>query len=55
MRGERPDFLRVTRGNADYGTPVQRDMERLQGRSSSGQVSDRERGAGSPIPARRST
>ena len=53
MRGEKPDFLRVTRGNADYGTPVQRDMERLQGRSSSGTVSDRERGARSPLEARR--
>ena len=49
MRGEKPDFLRVTRGNADYGGPVGRDMERLQGRSRNDTVSDTVRGSGSPL------
>lgn len=53
MRGERPNYLRVTRGNADYAGPVGRDIERMKGRSSSETVSDHERGASSPIPARR--
>jgi hypothetical protein len=50
--GERADFLRVSRGNADYGGPVKADLARLRGRSNSELVSDRERGAGSPIPYR---
>jgi len=28
--GEKADFLRVTRGNADYGGPVQSDIQRAQ-------------------------
>ena len=51
--GEKPDFIRVTSGNADYGTPVQRDMARLRGRSRSDLASDAERGAGSPLGGRR--
>jgi len=51
--GERPDYLTITRGNADYGTPVRQDMKRLQGRSTSGTVSDTARGAGSSLGRRR--
>jgi hypothetical protein len=53
--GERADYLHVRAGNADYSTPVKRDLERLHGRSTSDVADDRERGAGSPLdePARR--
>ena len=51
--GEKPDYLTVRRGNADYGGPVQRDLARLRGRSTSEVVSDRERGASSPLERRR--
>jgi hypothetical protein len=49
QKGEKADFLRVQRGNADYGEPVKRDMERLQGRSVSSVADDRTRGARSPL------
>jgi hypothetical protein len=49
QRGEKADFLRVRRGNADYGEPVKRDMERLQGRSRSGTTPDDRRGSASPL------
>src|SRR5262249_45082038 len=49
MRGERPDFLRVARGNANFEEPVRRDLERLGGRSRSDLVGDRDRGASSPL------
>lgn len=29
MKGERPDYLTVTRGNADYGTPTAEHLKRL--------------------------
>jgi hypothetical protein len=48
-KGEKADFLRVSRGNADYGEPVKRDMERLHGRSVSSVADDRTRGARSPL------
>jgi len=50
--GEKPDFLRVTRANANFETPVRADLARLRGRSNSELVSDRDRGASSPIPYR---
>jgi len=53
MKGERPDFLRVTRGNASYRGPVDEHLARVGGRSTSGQVPDKERGASSPIPGRK--
>jgi len=53
MSGEKPDFLRVRQGNADYGTPVKQDIERLKGRSRSALTPDDERGAGSPLTGRR--
>jgi hypothetical protein len=53
MRGEKPDFIRVSRGNADYETPVREHMQRLRGRSSSGVAADNERGAASPLEQRR--
>jgi hypothetical protein len=49
MAGERPDFLRVTRGNADFGGPVERHLERLQGRSRSELMANDRRGASSPL------
>jgi hypothetical protein len=53
--GERPDYLRVTRGNADYAEPVRREMARLKGQSSSEMMADDRRGASSPLtqPRRR--
>ena len=53
MAGERPDFLRVTRGNADYETPVHERMAALKGRSRNDTVSDRERGSASPLGRRK--
>jgi hypothetical protein len=47
--GERPDFIRVARGNADYGGPVEAHVKRLQGRSTSHVASDKDRGARSPL------
>src|SRR5262249_41475678 len=47
--GERADYLKITAGNADYGTPVQRDMARLRGRSESQLMRNDQRGATSPI------
>jgi hypothetical protein len=49
QKGEKAYFLRVTRGNADYGEPVKRDMERLHGRSTSGTMPDDRRGSASPL------
>jgi len=49
--GERPDFLRVSRGNANYETPTNERLAALKGRSRSDIVSDRERGASSPVGA----
>ena len=49
MRGEKPDFLRVTRGSADYETPVREHLARVGGRSRSDVVSDRDRGSSSPL------
>jgi hypothetical protein len=47
--GERPDFLRVSRGSANYSDPVASDITRLKGRSRSDVVSDTARGARSPL------
>jgi hypothetical protein len=47
--GERADYLTTTRGNANYETPVAEHLGRLQGRSTSGTVSDRDRRADSPL------
>jgi hypothetical protein len=44
MAGERPDYLKVTPGNADYAGPVRQDMERLRGSSRNDLMSDQERG-----------
>jgi len=54
--GERPDYLRVSRGNADYGTPTAEHLKRLQGSSRSDLTSDQARGASSPLgkPTKRS-
>src|SRR6516225_10234399 len=45
MKGEKPDFLRVTRGNASYDDTVRDHISRIKGRSTSGVVSDKDRGA----------
>jgi hypothetical protein len=51
--GEKMAFMRVKPGNANFETPVRDHMKRLQGRSTSGVRSDQERGASSPLSARR--
>jgi hypothetical protein len=51
--GERPDFIRTTRGNANFETPVRDHLARLQGRSTSHVASDKDRGARSPLTERR--
>src|SRR5262245_26165933 len=48
-KGEKADFLRVTRGSADYETPVREHLARVGGRSRSDVVSDRDRKSGSPL------
>jgi hypothetical protein len=53
MAGERPDFIRTTRGNANFETPVRDHLARLQGRSTGAVVSDRERGSASPLGRRK--
>jgi hypothetical protein len=53
MAGERPDFIRTTRGNANFETPTREHLARLQGRTRSDVASDAERGAGSPLGKRR--
>jgi|SRR5262245_6663464 hypothetical protein len=53
QRGERADFIRVRPGNAHFATPVQADIQRLQGRSRSDLASDVARGAASPLEGRR--
>ena len=47
--GERPDYYRYTRGNADHETPVRERMAALKGQSRSDLRSDAERGASSPL------
>ena len=47
--GEKPDYYRYTRGNADHETPVRERMAALKGQSRSDLVSDHARGAGSPL------
>ena len=47
--GEKADFIRVTRGNADYGEPVKRQMASLHGQSRKDLERDQERGARSPL------
>jgi len=49
----RGDYLTVRPGNAEFGKPVAEHLGRLQGRSRSDVVSDRERQAGSPLGQRR--
>jgi len=49
MKGEKPSYLHITRGNADYEGPVKEHLARVGGRSRSDVVSDRERQAGSPL------
>jgi len=49
MAGERADFIRTTRGNANFETPVRDHMKRLQGRSVSHVASDKGRGSRSPL------
>jgi hypothetical protein len=51
--GEKPDAIRVSRGNADYETPNREHLARLQGRSRSDLVSDAARQASSPLGRRR--
>jgi hypothetical protein len=53
MAGERPDFMRTTRGNANFEGPTREHLARLQGRTRSDVASDAERGAGSPLGKRR--
>jgi len=49
MKGEKPSYLHITRGNADYEGPVKEHLARVGGRSRSDVVSDRDRRAGSPL------
>jgi hypothetical protein len=53
MAGERPDFIRTTRGNANFETPVRDHLARLKGRSVSDVADDGTRGARSPLEERR--
>ena len=47
--GEKPDYYRYTRGNADHETPVRERMAALKGQSRSDVRSDASRGASSPL------
>lgn|SRR5262249_27967788 len=49
MRGEKPDFLRVTPGNANFEGPVNERLAALKGRSRSDVASDVARGSSSPL------
>ena len=53
MAGERADFIRTTRGNANFETPVRDHLARLQGRSTSAVADDRTRGSSSPLTEHR--
>jgi len=45
----RGDFLRVKPGNANFSDPIALDIARLKGRIRNDIVSDRDRGAASPL------
>src|SRR6516162_8581347 len=47
--GEKPDYYRYTRANADHETPVRERMAALKGQSRSDLRSDKDRGAVSPL------
>jgi len=47
--GERADYLKVTRGSANYSDPVASDIARLKGRSESRLERDDTRKSGSPL------
>jgi hypothetical protein len=53
LKGEKPDYLTTTRGNANYEEPVRDHMKRLQGRSVSAAADDRTPGAKGPLEERR--